>query len=93
MYPECFKGCGKYKNYEYLIKLGENVKPVVHQVTKIAIALRGTLEKELQNMVNQCIISPMGDDESDWVNSLVIREKPDGRLCICPNTKDLNRGI
>ena len=80
MYSVCFSGVGKFKNKEYHIKFGGNAKPLVHQVRKIALALRGKLEKELQNMVEQGITSPVCDGESDWVNSLAIREKPSGRL-------------
>ena len=45
MYPECYNGIGKFKNYEYCIKLEENAKPIVHPVRKIAVALRGEIEK------------------------------------------------
>ena len=34
-------------------------------------------------MADQGIIVPVGDGESYWVSSLVIREKSDSRLCIC----------
>jgi hypothetical protein len=30
---------------------------------------------------------------TDWVNSLVIREKPNARLCLCLDPKDLNEAI
>ena len=44
-------------------------------------------------MVGQGIIAPLGDGESDRVNSLVITEIPHGRLCICLYPKDLNKVI
>ena len=69
------------------------LKLVVHPVRKIALALRHKLEKELQDMVDQGIISSVGDGESDWVNLLVIREKPDGRLHISLDPSDLNKVI
>ena len=68
MYPECFNGIGKFKDYEYKIKFEDNVKPIVH------LALRSKLKKELQNMIDQDIIAPVSDGESEWVNSLVIRD-------------------
>ena len=82
MYPECFIGIGKFKYYECH-------KPVVHPVRKTAIVLRSKLQKELQNMVEQGITVPVGDGESDWVDSPVIRERPDGSLCICFVPRDL----
>jgi hypothetical protein len=30
---------------------------------------------------------------TDWVNYIVIREKPNGRLCLCLDPKDLNEAI
>ena len=33
------------------------------------------------------------DEPTDWVNSLVVREKPNSSLRICLNPKDLNKAI
>ena len=52
MYHERFNGIGKFKNYEYHIKLDDNAKPVFHPVRKTALALRCKLEKDLQNAVD-----------------------------------------
>ena len=60
---------------------------------KSALTLRGKLEKELQNMVDQSIIVSVSDGESNWVNLLGIREKPGGRLHICLDPKGLNKVI
>ena len=92
MYPECFTGIGKFKDFEYHINVDKNVKPVVHAPWKIALSLQGKLEKELEEMVRQGIIAPV-EGHSDWVNSLVIREKPNGSLRICLDPKDLNKAI
>ena len=43
-------------------------------------------------MVKQGIIVPV-DEPTDWVNSLVVREKPNGSLRICLDPKDLNKAI
>ena len=72
--------------------MNKNVKPVVHAPQKIALSLHGKLEKELEEMVRQCIIAPV-EGHSDWVNSLVIREKPNDSLRICLDLKDLNKAI
>ena len=92
MYPECFTGIGKFKDFEYHINVDKNVKPVVHAPRRIALSLQGKLEKELEEMVRQGIIAPV-EGHSDWVNSLVIREKPNGSLRICLDPKDLNKAI
>ena len=90
--PECFTGKGKFKDFEYHINVDKKVKLVVHAPQKIALSLQGKLEKELEEMVKQGIIAPV-EGHSDWVNSLVIREKPNGSLRICLDPKDLNKAI
>ena len=92
MYPECFTGIGKFKDFEYHINVDMNVKLVVHAPWRIALSLQGKLEKELEEMVRQGIIAPV-EGHSDWVNSLVIRGKPNGSLRICLDLKDLNKAI
>ena len=92
MYPECFTWIGKFKDFEYHINVDKNVKPLVYAPHKIALSVQGRLEKELEEMVSQGIIAPV-EGHSDWVNSLVIREKPKGSLRICLDPKDLNKVI
>ena len=92
MYPEGFTGIGKFKDSEYHISVDKNVKLVVHAPWKIALSLQDKLEKELEEMVRQGIIAPV-ESHSDWVNSFVIREKPNGSLRICLDPKDLNNAI
>ena len=59
MYLECFYGIGKFKDYEYHITLEDNAKPVIHQPRKIPLALEPKLDKELDEMVEQGIITPI----------------------------------
>ena len=92
MYPECFDGIGKYKDYKYHISIEENAKPVAHPARKVALALQPKLKKELEPLVEQGIVTPV-EGLTDWVNSLLGREKPDGRLRICLDQEDLNRVI
>ena len=69
MYPECFNGIGMFKNYDSHIKLKDNVQQVVLPVRKVALALRGELQKELKTLVDQGIIEPIGDQPSPQLNS------------------------
>ena len=39
MYPECFYGIGKFKDYEYHITLEDNDNPVIHAPRQIPLAL------------------------------------------------------
>ena len=90
MYPKCFSGKGTFKNYRYHIELDPKVEPVVHPSGKIALPLQPKCEKELDEMVKQGI-KFLIDVPTDWVNSLVVREKPNGSLRICLDPKDLNK--
>ena len=40
MYPECFDGIGKFKDYTYHISIEENAKPVVNPTRKVSLALQ-----------------------------------------------------
>ena len=56
------------------------------------LALRPKLDKELDEVVEQGIITPV-NGPSTWVNALVIHEKPHGRLRTCFDHKDLSKVI
>ena len=49
--------------------------------TRLILSLQNKLKKELEEMVKQGIIAPV-EGHSDQVKSLVIREKPNGRLSL-----------
>ena len=73
MYPKCFDDIGKFKDFEY-----HNVQPVKHSARKVALSVQPKLKKELKSLVEQGIIMPV-DGPHDWINSLEIEEKLDGR--------------
>ena len=54
--------------------------------------LKDKLKKELDRMEKNDIIDQV-DEPSDWVNSVVIVEKRDGKLRICLDPHDLNKAI
>ena len=64
-------------NKTHHIEVQDNVKQVV---TK--------LEKELKRMVDLDILKLI-KKHNDWVNSLVIIEQPNGKLCICQDFRPL----
>jgi len=93
IYPECFNGTvGCFDNYTYHITLDPKVSPVVHAPRKVPIELKDKLQAELREMESQDIIAKV-TQPTDWVNSLVIREKENGRLRLCLDPKDLNKAI
>ena len=78
MYPECFNGTvGCFDDYRYHITLDPEVSPVVHAPRKVPIELKDKLQAELREMESQDIIAKV-TQPTDWINSLVIREKKMG---------------
>ena len=57
------------------------------------MTLTSKLKKELENIVDQGITVPVKNGEYGWVDSLEIKEKPDSRLCICLDWKEINNVI
>ena len=87
----CFGEIGTL-NTTHHIEVKDNVKPVVTPVLKVPHALKPKLEKELKRMVHLDIIEPI-EKSTDWVNGLVIIEKPNGKLRICLYSQPLNNAI
>ena len=49
---------------------------------RIPIALTEKVNNELQRMLKMNIIPPV-DEPTNWVNSIIVVEKPNGSLRIC----------
>ena len=56
------------------------------------MALQPKLDKELDEMVEQAIITPV-NGPSAGIKALVIHKKPNGRLRTCLDPRDLNKVI
>ena len=70
------------RDFEYSsshIEVKDNVKPVVTPVCKVPHALKP--KKELDQMIDLDIIEPI-KKPTDWVNGLLIVEKPNGKFHI-----------
>ena len=93
MYPECFDGTvGCFEDYTYHITLDTNVKPVIDAFRRVPLELIDKLNSELAEMEREGIIGKV-TQPTDWVNSLIIREKPNGKFRLCLDQKDLNEEI
>ena len=90
-FPTLFTGLGKLPG-EHHITVDSNVTPVVHAPRKIPVALKEKVKKELESMEKQGVIEKQ-NKPTDWVNSMVTVIKPNGKLRICMDPKDLNRAI
>ena len=86
MYPECFDGSvGCFEDYTYHITLDPNVKPVVHAPRRVPLELVEKLNLELAEMEKDGVIEKVTKPTA-WV-------KPNGRLRLCLDPKDLNEEI
>ena len=74
------------------INLRPDVTPVVHPPQRIPYALCNKLRDQLQRIKKLDIIEKVSES-TDWINSLVIVSKPNGKLRICIDPRDLNKAI
>ena len=92
-YPDCFDGIGKFQG-QYHINVDPSIPLVVHAQRRVPLSLRDDIKEELDDMESRGIIAKLKEGEpTAWINSLVYRRKPIGKLRICLDPKDLNRAI
>ena len=77
-FSDCFEEIGTL-NKTHHIEIKENLTPVVTTVRRIHHSLKPKVEKVLKGMVDLDIIEPV-DERTDWVNGLVIIDKPNVKL-------------
>ena len=90
-FTDIFTGVGCLEG-NYSIQVDDGFHPVVHPPRKVPVPLRDTLKSELDNMVKNGILAKVTEPTS-WVSSLVIVKKPNGKIRVCLDPRDLNRAI
>ena len=90
-YSDCFGEIGCIPGTHH-ITIDETATPIVHPPRRVPHSLKPKLKEELQRMVDLEVIEPVSGP-SDWVNSMVIVEKSNGKLRICLDPRDLNQVI
>ena len=90
-FNDLFEGLGELEG-EHHNEINPEVKPVIHPPRKVPFTLLPKLKQELERMEQLGAIEKV-DQPTEWVNSIVIVEKPDGNLRICLDPKDLNRAV
>ena len=91
LYPNSFDRIGDMSG-KYDIKTDPHVPPVQHRRRKVPIEHKAEIKKELNEMVCQGIIVKQ-TELTPWVSSLTYLKKPNGKLRICLDPKDLNKAI
>ena len=90
-FNDLFEGLGELEG-EHHIEINPEVKPVIHPPRKVPFTLLPKLKQELERMEQLGAIEKV-DHAREWVNSIVIVEKPDGNLRLCLDPKHLNRTV
>ena len=90
-YGDCFGELGTLPGVHHIVT-DPNVPPVVNTPRRIPISMMDPLKRELQRVETLDVIEHV-TEPSDWVNSLVVVEKPNGQFRICLNPRHLNRAI
>ncbi|GFO45200.1 polyprotein [Plakobranchus ocellatus] len=90
-YPDQFGGIGSFLRH-FNITLKDDANPVVHATRKYPVHLQKELKVELDRMESLEVISKV-TQPTDWVNSLAFSRKPNGKLRVCLDPKDLNKAI
>ena len=90
-YPQLFQGTGTLPGVHTIV-LKDGATGVVHAPRRVAVAKREQLKKELDRQVEVGFLAKV-NEPTDWVNSLVIAEKSNGKMRLCIDPKDLNKEI
>ena len=75
-YSDCFDGIGCFRKPHH-ITIDLAVPPFIHPPQRVPVSLQTQLKAELDNLVNQDIITKV-DRPTDWVNSIVCVTKANG---------------
>ncbi len=86
-FPKIFEGLGCLPGKHH-ISVDPCVVPKVHPLRKVPVAIKEKVKHELLSMEKQGVIVQQ-KEPTDWVHSMVTVIKPNGKLRICMDTKDL----
>lgn len=88
---EIFGALGSLAQEQHLT-LKEGAIPVVHAPRRVPEALKEPLKNELDRMLALGVIEKV-EEPRDWVSSLVLTTKANGKLRVCLDPKDLNKAL
>ena len=90
-FPNSFDTTGSMPG-QYTIRVDLSIYPVQHTRRKVPIEAKEEIEKALQKMVDNGIITPV-TEPTKWVSSLTYLRKSDGTICPCLDPSNLNKAI
>ena len=86
-FEDVFSGEGKLDD-----KVDKSVRPVVLAVRKVPFAVKELLKQELERLVKMGILEPV-DVPTDWISSVVVVKKSNGKIRLCIDPKPLNQAL
>ncbi|XP_032241511.2 uncharacterized protein K02A2.6-like [Nematostella vectensis] len=90
-FPDVFKGEGKLDQKLHL-ELDATVPPVILPVRKVPLAVREPLKNEIDRLVGLGVLQSV-DVPTEWVSSMVVVKKPNGKIRLCIDPKPLNKAL
>ena len=90
-FGDVFKGQGCMEGKLHL-EIDKTVTPVINPPRRVPFALKEKLKSELDRLEGLEMIRKV-KEPTDWVSSLVVVEKPNGKLRICIDPVHLNKAL
>ena len=87
-YPDVFQGLGCMEGTLHL-EVDGSALPSIMPPRRVPLALKKRLKEELARLEKASVINKE-EDPTDWVSSLVVTEKPNGKLRVCIDPQHLN---
>ena len=91
LYPNSFDRLGSLKG-AYNIRIDPTVKPVTHARRKVPIESKEAIDKELDYLIEEEIITEQVEP-TPWVSSVTFPRKPNGEVRVCLDPSNLNKAI
>ena len=95
-YPDIFEGIGRFSGPPYHIQVNQNITSKQTPCWLAPIYLKETFKKEIDKMLQACIIKLI-KEATLWINSFLLIEGKDKsgnpKLCICLDLMNLNQTI
>ena len=91
LYPNSFDRLGSLKG-AYNIMIDPTVKPVTHARRKVPIESKEAIDKELDYLIEEEIITEQVEP-TPWVSSVTFPRKPNGEVRVCLDPSNLNQAI
>ena len=91
LYPNSFDRLGSLKG-AYNIRIDPTVKPVTHARRKVPIESEEAIDKELDYLIEEKIITDQVEP-TPWVSSVTFPRKPNGEVRVCLDPSNLNKAI